>query len=253
LNEAKTHTSWINPNAPYNKAVEEFVANALRPSPENIFLEDFRRFQAPIARAGMWNSISEVVLKIASPGLPDFYQGNELWNFVLVDPDNRQPVDYAVRKQMLCRLRAAGGGERAALVDRLVSNPCDGAIKLYVTSQALNFRGAHRDLFAHGSYAPLTLDGRRAHHAVAFARSLAGQTVIAIAGRFFLKFCESQGCPTAETWANTSVVLPKRVGRRTFQDVFTGLSVTSVPEDGKTVIPLGEAFRAGPFALLFSE
>ena len=114
LSEAKIHTSWINPRADYNAAVERFVEEALRPSPGNAFLEDFRQFQAPIARAGMWNSIAQVLLKIASPGVPDFFQGNELWNLVLVDPDNRSPVDFQMRKQMLSKLRGIASGDRAA-------------------------------------------------------------------------------------------------------------------------------------------
>lgn len=113
LSEAKMHTSWINPRAEYNAAVERFVEEALRPTPANTFLEDFRQFQAPIARAGMWNSMSQVLLKIASPGVPDFFQGNELWNFVLVDPDNRGPVHFELRRQMLSSLRGVGGGNRA--------------------------------------------------------------------------------------------------------------------------------------------
>ena len=253
LNEAKIHTSWINPNAEYNKAVEDFIGNVLQPSPDNSFLEDFRHFQAPIARAGMWNSISQVLLKIASPGVPDFYQGNELWSFALVDPDNRGVVDYETRKQMLAMLRAASSRDRAALVERLVSNPCDGAIKLYMTSRALCFRRDHRELFSAGPYTPLAVDGQRAQHAVAFARSSGDRTVIALAGRFFLRLCNLQAVPVGEpVWANTAVTLPKRMARESFQDVFTGLTVASEHKDGKTVIPLSDAFRASPFALLFS-
>ena len=140
----------------------------LDPSPGNVFLQELRQFQAPIARAGMWNSIAQLVLKIASPGVPDFYQGNDLWAFDLVDPDNRRAVNYDVRRQMLKSLQEQAERDRAALVDRLRENPCDGAIKLYVTSEALRFRRDHRDLFAQGSYTALAAEGNRARHAVAF-------------------------------------------------------------------------------------
>jgi len=252
LNEAKTHTSWVSPNADYNQAVEEFVARALARSPDNKFLEDFCAFQAPIARAGMWNSISEVVLRIASPGVPDFYQGNELWSFVLVDPDNREPVDYSVRKQMLAKLKAVPDLERAKLVEHLVSSPCDGAIKLYVTSQALQFRNSHPDLFAQGSYVPIAVEGDHSRKIIAFARSWAGETVIALAGRFFLELYGIEGGPKPEAWGDTSVILPKRLAGQPFKNVFTGLPVANAQRESRTAIRLNEAFAAGPFALLFS-
>src|SRR5579864_9392095 len=148
LHEAKLHTSWISPNAAYDEAVQNFVAKVLQPSADNTFLEDFRQFQAPIAQAGMWNSLSQTVLKIASPGVPDFYQGNELWSFQLVDPDNRDPVDFERRRKMLSKLRGKKDADTAALMDRLMSSPCDGAIKLFITHRALSFRRDHKELFA---------------------------------------------------------------------------------------------------------
>lgn len=254
LNEAKLHTSWVNPNAEYNKAVQAFVANALRRSSDNAFLEDFGRFQSPVAQAGIWNSISQLVLKIACPGIPDFYQGSEVWDFTLVDPDNRNPVDYQVRQNMLSTVVAgARAGERAAFVQQLASHPCDGAIKLYVTSRALCFRRTHHDLFEEGSYTPLVIDGPRTDNAIAFARSLGGRTVIAATGRLFLRLCSSQACAKAESWENTGVVLPKGLSCPSFREVFTGQTVLSEERDGKTVLPLSKAFDAAPFALLFSS
>ncbi len=170
VHEAKLHSSWVSPNAEYEQAVRHFVAQVLELSADNPFLEDFRQFQAPFAQAGMWNSLSQVVLKIASPGVPDFYQGNELWSLHLVDPDNRQPVDFDRRRKMLSKLREKEAADPAALMDRLMSNPCDGAIKLFITHRALRFRRDHRQLFAAGSYIPLAADGSRSNHVVAFAR-----------------------------------------------------------------------------------
>ena len=177
VHEAKAHSSWISPNAKYDKALADFVEHVLELSPRNAFLEDFRRFQGPIARAGMWNSTSQLLLKIASPGVPDFYQGSELWNFHLVDPDNRQPVDFESRIEILARLRAEAGIDPGALVSRLTGNPCDGAIKLYITSRALQFRKNQFELFAKGVYVPLVAQGSKANHLVAFARAFEGRRV----------------------------------------------------------------------------
>ena len=109
LHEAKIHSSWINPNVEYERALDSFVATALSSSADNAFLEDFQQFQAPIAKAGIWNSLSQLLLKIASPGVPDFYQGTELWSFHLVDPDNRGPIDFDL-----------GGKSRIAYAPRLI-------------------------------------------------------------------------------------------------------------------------------------
>jgi (1->4)-alpha-D-glucan 1-alpha-D-glucosylmutase len=253
LREAKVHTSWINPNADYDQALKKFVADVLSPSPANAFLEDFRQFQAPIARAGMWNSISQVVLKAVSPGVPDFYQGNELWCFNLVDPDNRRPVDFRLRREMLAKLRPSNGRDAAVLIKRLAANPCDGAIKLYVTSRALRLRKDHRELFARGSYVPLTASGSRANHVVGFARTLAGKTIVVLAGRFLLRMFNSHPAPTGEIWGNTVVTLPRAIDQRDFQDAFTGQHVSAEQRDGAPAFVLASAFSHCPVALLVSR
>jgi (1->4)-alpha-D-glucan 1-alpha-D-glucosylmutase len=252
LHEAKVHTSWINPNVEYDQAVHQFNANILDLSSANVFLKDFRQFQAPIAKAGIWNSISQVVLKVASPGMPDFYQGNELWCFDLVDPDNRHPVDFELRRQMLRELRQQAGEDQVALVERLARNPCDGAIKMYTTSIALRLRRDLQDLFAKGSYTPLTATGSRSNHVVAFARSLAGKTVIVLAGRFFFRVFNSHPAPTGDVWGNTAVILPKKIGQPRFQDAFTGRNITVEQREDGTVIPLAQAFSHCPAALLIN-
>ena len=253
VHEAKLHSSWVSPNAEYDHAVRDFVAKLLQPSADNSFLEEFRQFQAPLAQAAMWNSLSQVVLKIASPGVPDFYQGNELWSFHLVDPDNRSPVDFDQRRQMLANLREKGDTDRGALMDRLVRNPCDGAIKLFVTHRALCFRKENRELFALGSYIPLIADGNRSNHVVAFARQWNGRMAIALAGRFFLRLRNSHPAPIGDVWGNTVVTLPKKIKNLSFQDVFTDQTLTVEKRDGESSLPLAEVFSRCPVALLFSE
>jgi (1->4)-alpha-D-glucan 1-alpha-D-glucosylmutase len=199
----------------------------------------------------MWNSISQLLVKIASPGVPDFYQGSELWSFHLVDPDNRGPVDFELRKRVLAKFQTVSDADRAALVDRLMANRCDGAIKLYLTNRALHFRRDRRELFADGAYVPLATTGSRANHAIAFARTSGSQTAIALTGRFFLKLRDSHQCPTGESvWMDSAVVLPKKLERQSFRDVFTGQTIAVERRDGQASIPLSKAFAHCPVALL---
>jgi (1->4)-alpha-D-glucan 1-alpha-D-glucosylmutase len=253
LHEAKVHTSWINPNAAYENAVTKFVRAVLEPAPGNKFLRDFERFQAPIAQAGIWNSVAQVLLKVTSPGVPDFYQGNEIWAFDLVDPDNRRPVDYDLRRRMLAKLCEQAERDRTALVIALRENPCDGAIKMFITREALRFRREHPALFAQGSYVGLLPEGVRARHVVAFARAVQDQMVVALNGRFFLKLCESSKQPIGPVWGDTTVVLPRRSHAETFRDVFTGQTVTAQLSEGRLVLPLNEVFSHCPVALLLAE
>ncbi|HEY9283559.1 MAG TPA: malto-oligosyltrehalose synthase, partial [Pyrinomonadaceae bacterium] len=170
IKEAKLNTSWINADEDYERAVSDFVTAALAPGDDNAFLADFAGFQRLTARCGMLNSLSQTLLKTTAPGLPDFYQGTEVWNFSLVDPDNRRPVDYARLRALLGSLGGDGAGDPAALAGRLISEPEDGRLKLFVTSRALAFRKARRELFAAGDYVPLAASGEHADSVVAFAR-----------------------------------------------------------------------------------
>ena len=155
LYEAKVHTSWINPNAAYDEAVQAFVARILDPAIAGAFLADVQSFQRRISHYGLLNSLSQTLLRIASPGVPDTYQGTELWDFSLVDPDNRRPVDYARRRQMLRDLQARAelsGDDRRAWVRELIEAKADGRAKLYVTWQALHCRRSHPGLCSTGEY-----------------------------------------------------------------------------------------------------
>jgi (1->4)-alpha-D-glucan 1-alpha-D-glucosylmutase len=254
LHEAKTHSSWISPNGEYDKAVDDFVERVLEYSSDNAFLEDFRQFQGPVARAGIWNSLSQLLLKIASPGVPDFYQGTELWSFHLVDPDNRQPVDYELRMRIAQKLRVEAEKNAGSLLCKLANNACDGAIKLHITGRALRFRRENFELFADGSYVPLSAKGIRGNHVVAFARVLGGQTVVALAGRFFLRLCNSHGFPWGEqTWGNTCVALPKKNTCLRFRDVLSGEIVEAESRGGEVVLPVAKVFARCPVALLVNE
>jgi (1->4)-alpha-D-glucan 1-alpha-D-glucosylmutase len=249
--EAKLHTSWINPNREYDRAVRYFIAAILQDDTSE-FARQVQEFVAPVAYAGLFNSLSQVLLKIASPGVPDLYQGCEVWNWSLVDPDNRRPVDFPCLQRMLEGLRVASEQNRhAALVDELMRTPGDGRLKLFITSRALTYQRANRSLFETGKYIPLEASGRHRIHSVAFARRHRSQVTIAAAGRFFRKLKSDSTAPVGPgTWGDTALVLPKAAQRQAFRDIFTDRVVQGVSRDGFVVLPLDEVFSSMPVALL---
>jgi (1->4)-alpha-D-glucan 1-alpha-D-glucosylmutase len=173
--EAKLHTSWLNPVADYDAALREFTAGVLRNNPKNRFLADFRGFHEQIVNWGLQNALSQIVLKLTSPGVPDIYQGQELWDFSLVDPDNRRPVDFTIRQNLLKQLEEAVGHNEESLFTlarELAANPRDPRLKLFVTWRVLQFRRLHAELFERGEYIPLKVEGMAAQHLCAFARRL---------------------------------------------------------------------------------
>jgi len=251
LREAKLHSSWINPNQPYEEAVGQFIHASLEPSPQNIFLREFNPFVQKIKAAGMWNSLSQTLLKIASPGVPDFYQGSEIWDFSLVDPDNRRPVDYSRRVGLLRELRRMEALGSVPAIEQALQNPADGVIKLYVTSRALCFRKSNGDLLAKGSYIPLRAVGGRQNHAIAFARALGRRCAIAVAGRFFMALGAEKTKPTGEAaWGGSALLLRRDLSRAAYRDVFSGCTIETVQRNGKHTLPLAEVFAHLPVALL---
>ncbi len=251
LREAKVNTSWINPNAEYELAFHSFLDAVLDRSVSKVFLEEFAIFQANIARAGIFNSLSQTLMKITSPGLPDFYQGTEVWNFSLADPDNRRPVNYDLLKRLLARLQTAESESPAALVDRLMAEPNDGSLKLYVTRAALRFRREQRELFAKGSYLPLRVRGGKHAHVVGFARSLGETTVLVLVGRFFAQLDAQTRLPFGTgAWGNTEIVLRKQLPAGAYRDVFTGQTVSAIRKNSDLALSVSEAFSHLPIALL---
>jgi (1->4)-alpha-D-glucan 1-alpha-D-glucosylmutase len=210
LREAKQHTSWISPHEAYEQALGGFVSGVLDPKRESRFLEDFARFHASILCAGLLNAISQTVLKIASPGVPDFYQGTEMGEFRLVDPDNRGRVDFERRRSILDRLDREAQEGAAALAARLLDAAGDGRLKLYVTSRALRLRRAQADLFVWGEYIPLSATGKRQEHVVALARARDDQATVSAAARFFTRLAWPPTGP--EAWEDTVLRLEPRLG-----------------------------------------
>ena len=251
LREAKMFTSWINPNQAHEKAVDRFVEAVLDPARSEKFLRDFREFAMGIIPAGMWNSLSQTVLKVASPGVPDFYQGSELWDLSLVDPDNRRPVDYDLRRCLLSRIRARENRDDAALVDDLIANPNDGAVKLFVTTRALHFRKQHHELLTRGSYVPLRAIGGRQNHVLSFGRVYGKQCLIAVVGRFFMELQSDSNLPIGRgTWGESALLLRRDLGFPKFRDVFTQRTIEAQEVKGKRVLPLADVLGHMPVALL---
>src|SRR5262249_7698229 len=172
VHEAKSHTSWINPDLRYDRAIAAFAEAVLDPARSQPFLDDFQAFHARVAHFGALNSLAQTLIKITAPGVPDFYQGTELWDLNLVDPDNRRPVDWALRRRLLGGLRhaLAATPDRASVAFELFKSKDDGRVKLPLIAEALAFRRAHPALFASGDYRPLEAHGTLAEHVCAFAR-----------------------------------------------------------------------------------
>jgi (1->4)-alpha-D-glucan 1-alpha-D-glucosylmutase len=198
LREGKAHTSWVNPDQGYEEAVRQFVESILDRTRHNPFLDEFLPSQQRVAQWGMWNALSQVVLKTTAPGVPDFHQGSELWDFSVVDPDNRRPVDYGKRASTLNELQrwlTECGEDLRPLVRTLLAERLDERIKLYTTMKALNFRREHRSLFHQGEYIPLDGCGTKQEHCYAFARLHREQAVVTIVPRLVVSMTDDAMTP----------------------------------------------------------
>jgi (1->4)-alpha-D-glucan 1-alpha-D-glucosylmutase len=255
VKEAKRHSSWINPNEQYEQAVTSFVERVIAGPEADRFLPAFLPFQRRVARCGLVNSLSQTLLKIASPGVPDFYQGTELWDFSLVDPDNRRPVDFLRREQMLDNvdavLRLAADDRRKAL-GRLIANRESGGLKLLVTAAGLRLRNEMPDVFLEGDYLPLEVDSSVEGRAIAFARlSREGRAVIAIAPHLVEGLLsEEHPMPTGEMWRTSRVLLPPSLAPLTLVDALTGAAVKPVTAASASWLFVGQCFDVLPAALL---
>src|SRR6266496_3205632 len=236
LHEAKISTSWIQPNEEWDTAMGDFVAKILDPSPRNKFLPALIPVAKEVARLGAVNSLAQTLLKLTSPGVPDIYQGNEIWDYSLVDPDNRRPVDYKRRREMLESLATANPQD-------LVRNWPDGRIKMFLTQRVLQFRRENVELFQRGEYLPLTSNGTFAECCVSFARELEDQWIIVIAPRL----SSHVGFPPiGESWKDTIVELPETLPLAHAHDLFT---CGPVPVQGRGV-KLADAMSILPFAVI---
>jgi (1->4)-alpha-D-glucan 1-alpha-D-glucosylmutase len=248
--EAMVHTRWISPQVEHEKALLAFVEHILDEAENPEFLEGFRNLQARLAYYGAMNSLSQVLLKIAAPGVPDFYQGTELWDFSLVDPDNRRPVDFAKRVQFLKDLKLQERKKRPALVRKLISRWADGRIKLYVTYKALNFRRNNPDLFLQGDYSPLAVEGDREKNILALARRQGTNWALAVAARFLTHIAQpGQPAIGREVWGESVLKLPPEAPVR-WIDILTGAEHRTIESGPSLTLPLQRIFQHLPVAFL---
>ena len=255
LKEAKIHTSWVNPNQAYDQAVRDFIEHILARSGPNPFLEDFLPFQEEIARGGVYNSLSQVLLKIAAPGIPDFYQGTELFEFSLVDPDNRRPVDYEIRTGFLTDIQSTcgiQGFDRRQFVQELLTTVADGRIKLYITMVGLQYRRTHSSLFLSGEYVPLKVEGTKKRHVCAFARIFEDQAVVAVVPILVKGLCQETATFPFDpsVWEDTRVIVPSWKPASCYQNLLTGEILSSIETEGKQSLRLAEVMGSCPVALL---
>lgn len=207
IREAKVHTGWIEPDNRYEEGCLEFIESILSPGAQNDFLPDFLSFQRKIAYYGILNSLSQVLIKITSPGVPDFYQGTELWELSLVDPDNRRPVAYERRKELLESIKQNEGSRQ--FIENILAAPQDGRLKMFLTRKALQARKKYRQTFEKGAYIPLEAKGQYKEHVVAFARAGAETWAVTIVPRFSTALVRQGRYPLgSDVWQDTRVILP---------------------------------------------
>jgi (1->4)-alpha-D-glucan 1-alpha-D-glucosylmutase len=231
LREAKLETSWLEPNEDYERACLAFLEGLLDRGRSAPFIGDVTAFLREIAPYAMQNSLAQTVLKLTAPGIPDIYQGTELWDLSLVDPDNRRPVDFARRREML----RVGPKSWTEMQTRWQ----DGQIKLHVIARILALRREMPDLFAQGSYEPLAVAGQAAGHAFAYRRRLGDRAVIVVLGRLFTRLA------TGKDRASTRIVLPRNAPAA-YRDVLTGAQI----EATRNRLALDRLFGALPVAVL---
>ena len=248
VREAKVHTAWLKPDAEYEDAYVSFAEEMLARSEGNAFLNDFIPFCRRVSHYGILNSLSQTLIKITSPGVPDFYQGSELWDLSLVDPDNRRPVDFEKRRAMLADIREREDADVGRLVQDLLSTKEDGRIKLFLIYRALKAKKAHQEVFRSGSYLPLESAGIFRNHVIVFAWRYQRQWVLVIAPRFLSHLIKEGGFPLGRhVWQNTEVIMPD--GAPT---AWWNVITSEVLSAGKA-LSVGDVLLSFPVALLTGE
>jgi (1->4)-alpha-D-glucan 1-alpha-D-glucosylmutase len=252
IREAMVHTRWTRPNLAHEEGFKKFIAAILDEKQNHAFLEDFFSFHRDIAFYGMLNSLSQTLLKITAPGVPDFYQGSELWDLRLVDPDNRGTVDFACRIELLKSLKQHATRETAEFAGELLQNWTDGRIKLYLISRALGFRQKFTKLFTDGEFAPAEISGERSSNITAFFRVFQNQQALVLAPKWLAgSGMNLDSSAQRKFWGNTSIVLPDHAGA-SWRNVLTSESITVQGSQGAG-LSVSDALKSFPIALFLSN
>ena len=258
LHEGKVHTSWINPNEEYDAAVRAFVARVLDRDANGPFLDDLERFQRRVSDYGLFNALSQTLLKLTCAGVPDTYQGTETWDFSLVDPDNRRPVDYERLRGMLDAVGSvamAAVGSRCEFARSLVTSREDGRIKMYVTTQSLQCRRDHPGLFTVGDYHPLDSVGEHAEHVFSFARQAGGVWAIVAVPRLVTRLSSNlDAAPLGgNVWKDTRIELPTMPPALQWENCFTGERLEPSNHEGLLSLAAADVFKHFPVALVLGR
>ncbi|MCK9619239.1 MAG: malto-oligosyltrehalose synthase [Methylobacter sp.] len=248
VREAKQFSSWLNPNEEYEQAVSQFVSRCLDANVSSLFLRDFTEFESRIRKPGLYNALAQVVLHTTSPGVPDIYQGNELWQFTLVDPDNRRPVDFSNNSRLLTDMDAMLARpdlDRMHFISSLLETMEDGRIKLFVVMQSLRFRHQNAALFRNGDYLKVNVQGAGADRLLAYARQDQENVAVIIVPRLnaFDRLLEDVG---ADTWLE----LPQK-GPSHYRELFSQCRVMATPAEDCLQLYVHQPLRLFPLAILF--
>ncbi|TVQ30283.1 MAG: malto-oligosyltrehalose synthase [Phycisphaeraceae bacterium] len=250
--EAKVYTSWHNPDEEHEEALRGFLHDLITDTGPGGFVEAFLPFQRRVAFRGAVNSLSQTLLRIAAPGVPDLYQGSELWNLSMVDPDNRRPVDYELRRRLLDSITTDAESDPVALLRSVQKNWRDGRIKLLTTVRALHARRDHAALFTGGAYRPLQVQGERSAHVVSFARSLDTAWAVAVAPRLTRPLSPEGAFPLgADAWGDTTIELPEGAPTAWLNAV-TGERCAIETAGAPSALKLADILANFPVALLIS-
>jgi (1->4)-alpha-D-glucan 1-alpha-D-glucosylmutase len=252
VREAKVHTDWLEPNAGYESDLLAYVDLILDSSASSEFFSDFLALQTKVAFYGFLNSLSQLVLKVASPGFPDFYQGTELWDLNLVDPDNRRPVDFTLRRRLLDEVQRLDHESPETMLQDLLASWPDGRIKLYLTWKSLIFRRQHREIFEHGDYLPLETSGKQKEHIFSFARRTRDEWLAVAVPRLLSQVVSPPELPLGrKVWSAASIAIPHDAPRQ-WQNLFTGEVFEAQKRSAGFMLRVSDVFRRLPVALCHS-
>jgi (1->4)-alpha-D-glucan 1-alpha-D-glucosylmutase len=244
VREAKVHTAWLKPDMAYEEAYLRFVDAILDQAEDGPFWKEFRAFQRKVAWLGIFGSLGQTLAKMTAPGIPDFYQGAELWDLSLVDPDNRRPVDFSWRNKALNIIMERTEKDLPGLISDLLADPGSGLVKMFLIHRALRFRSLAQDLFNHGAYRSLVVEGRERDRVIAYERRLRNQRAIVVIPRFLGGLIDEGGLPHGEElWQDTRVD-PGGEGASVWRNVITEQYLSG------RKWPLGSLLEGFPVALL---
>ncbi len=241
VREAKRRSGWIEPNLAYERACTEFLQALLDPARSSQFLQELQAFGANIAAAGAVNGLTQTLLRTTTPGVPDLYQGTEFWDFSLVDPDNRRPVDFAARSAALAETKA---------LPELIQHWHDGRIKQRLLARMLDARVRNPELFSHGEYRPLVVRGSCAANVIAFVRKYGDQSMLVATILYPYKLLGESTTPAIEVehWGDTQLLIPASLGRQRWRNILTEQAI----ETPAAELRIADLFKDLPMAVLMA-